>query len=287
MVATNVDMTTEYPVQANQWVTNPANCHTYFLTDPELGTSWTDAEAQAVAAGGHLVTINDATEQQWLIDTFGTSESFWIGLNDAETENQFEWISGEPVTYTNWASGEPNNLSDEDYAELNPAFAAGQWNDRDVFASEIGGRGIVEISNGIIGTPNDDRLRGTDDDDQMFGCSGDDRMRGRDGNDKMFGCSGDDRMRGDDGNDTLIGGLGDDVLFGNDGSDTFVLAAGEGTDVIRDFELSEGDQIGLAGGLEFSQLSFESDQILFGNEILAEVRGLDTSSLTSSNFVLI
>jgi hypothetical protein len=120
----------------------------------------------------------------------------------------------------------------------------------------------------IIGTPGDDHLRGTDNGERIFGLAGDDHLRGRDGNDEIFGGPGDDRIRGDDDNDTLIGGPGDDRMRGGDGSDTFVLAAGEGTDVIRDFELSEGDQIGLAGGLQFSQLSFESDQILLGTEVL-------------------
>jgi Ca2+-binding RTX toxin-like protein len=142
----------------------------------------------------------------------------------------------------------------------------------------------------IIGTDGDDGtrlLRGTDNDDRIFGLAGDDRARGRDGNDILYGGPGDDRMRGDDGDDTLIGGLGNDVLFGNDDSDIFVLAVGEGTDTIRDFELDENDLIGLTGGLQFGQLSFAGDQILFGNEILAEVSGIDTSSLTSSNFVTI
>jgi Ca2+-binding RTX toxin-like protein len=112
-------------------------------------------------------------------------------------------------------------------------------------------------------------------------------MRGRHGNDILYGGLGNDRMRGDDGDDTLIGGLGNDVLFGNDGSDTFVLAVGEGTDTIRDFELDENDKIGLAGGLQLGQLTFDGDKILFGDEILAEVSGIDTASLTSSNFVTV
>ena len=148
----------------------------------------------------------------------------------------------------------------------------------------------VTPDNDIIGTDGDDGtnlLRGTDDGERIFGLDGDDRMRGRGGNDEMFGGPGNDRMRGDDGDDTLIGGPGNDVLFGNDGSDTFVLAVGEGTDTIRDFELDENDKIGLAGGLQFGQLSFEEDKILFGNEILAEVSGIETASLTSSNFVTI
>jgi Ca2+-binding RTX toxin-like protein len=149
----------------------------------------------------------------------------------------------------------------------------------------------VPPDNDIIGTDGDDGtdlLRGTDNGERIFGLDGDDRMRGRDGNDILYGGPGDEeRMRGDAGDDTLIGGPGNDVLFGDDGSDTFVLAVGEGTDTIRDFDLSEGDKIGLAGGLQLGQLSFDGDKILFGNEILAEVSGIDTASLTSSNFVTV
>jgi hypothetical protein len=137
----------------------------------------------------------------------------------------------------------------------------------------------------LIDADNEDRLRGTDNGEQMFGLSGDDRMRGRDGDDILFGGPGDDdRIRGDRGNDTLIGGSGDDDLFGDDGSDTFVLAPGDGTDTIRDFELDEEDQFLLTDGLLFEDLDFVSDQILFGDEVLAEVRGLDTTSLTFEDF---
>lgn len=141
--------------------------------------------------------------------------------------------------------------------------------------------------NDITGTPGDDRLRGTNNNDSILGLAGDDRIRGRNGDDQILGGPGDDRIRGNNGNDTLMGGAGNDVLFGNNGSDIFVLALGEGTDIIWDFDLSESDQIGLAGGLQFNQLSFESNQILLGTEVLAEVRGFDTSSLSSSDFVTI
>jgi hypothetical protein len=61
-------------------VFNPANHHWYFLTEP--GT-WPEAEAQAVAAGGHLVTINDAAENAWVTAMFhpvNTPGGPWIGF---------------------------------------------------------------------------------------------------------------------------------------------------------------------------------------------------------------
>src|SRR6476661_4163642 len=59
-----------------QWIFNPATGHEYRLTCGEYwGASdtsvptppdWFDAEAEAVAFGGHLATINDEAENLWL-----------------------------------------------------------------------------------------------------------------------------------------------------------------------------------------------------------------------------
>jgi hypothetical protein len=103
-------------------LTNAANAHLYYLLS---ANTWTASEAEAVGLGGHLVTINDAAENQWVLNTFfpltgAFYASLWIGLNDAANEGQFCLGHGEPVTFTYWYSGEPNNagLSGEDYATI-------------------------------------------------------------------------------------------------------------------------------------------------------------------------
>ena len=58
--------------------------------------------------GGHLVTVKDGAEQAWLVATFGGGSLYWIGFSDIAAEGSWMWVSGEPVTYTNWAGGEPN-----------------------------------------------------------------------------------------------------------------------------------------------------------------------------------
>jgi hypothetical protein len=42
---------------------NPNNHHTYLLLDK---ATWKDSEAEAVALGGHLVTIRNQAEQDWI-----------------------------------------------------------------------------------------------------------------------------------------------------------------------------------------------------------------------------
>ena len=112
----------------------------YYLT---TASSWTNAQAQAKAMGGNLVTINSQAEQDLLFTTFGKNESFWTGLNDAKQEGKFEWVSGESVTYTNWAAGQPDNYGgNEDYALMwNPR--SGLWNDGN---ENNNVRGIVEVN---------------------------------------------------------------------------------------------------------------------------------------------
>ena len=56
----------------------------------------------AVAEGAHLVSINDAAEQKWLVEVFGR-DPFLIGLTRLENQTEWQWTSGEPVAYTNWA----------------------------------------------------------------------------------------------------------------------------------------------------------------------------------------
>ena len=96
-----------------QWVVNPSNSHSYKRVHCE---SWDDAQAQAVAEDAHLVSINDAAEQQWLVKIFGTAPC-WIGLTDTVKEGEWSWTSGEPLTYFNWAFHKliDADRGDEDY----------------------------------------------------------------------------------------------------------------------------------------------------------------------------
>ena len=96
-----------------QWVLNPANNHSY---KPVHCESWDDAQAKAAAEGAHLVSINDAAEQEWLVKVFGTAPC-WIGLTDTVEEGKWVWTSGEPLTYFNWAFHKliDADRGDEDY----------------------------------------------------------------------------------------------------------------------------------------------------------------------------
>ncbi len=127
--------------------TNPANGHTYYLVG---GGDWNQIESWAVSLfGGHLVTINNATEQAWLESVFGTDTLYWIGMNDAKSEGTWEWVSGQVVTYTNWYPSEPNNWypAGEDYGTMNFGNP-GKWNDIGSDSSEwpFTTVGVIEVA---------------------------------------------------------------------------------------------------------------------------------------------
>ena len=57
--------------------------------------------------------------------------------------------------------------------------------------------------------------------------------------DHLVGTAGDDVIEGRRGNDWLGGGRGNDILTGGAGRDTFALRAGDGVDVITDYQQGE------------------------------------------------
>ena len=111
--------------------TDPATGIRYLLVN---ATTWTLAAADAEARGGYLVSIGSAAENEFVRQSFGTfggvttGRRIWIGFTDRSSEGSFQWSSGEPVAYTNWNPGEPNNSGGtEDYAEM--LGLQGTWND--------------------------------------------------------------------------------------------------------------------------------------------------------------
>lgn len=121
------------------------NGHTYSLTSGS--STWTAAEAEAVAAGGNLVSISDAAEQAYLVSEFGGAQLLWIGFFDALIEGTFAWSSNEAVTFTNWNGFEPNDFgSGEDYTVMNWS-SPGKWNDcPNAGCSGAGYFGIIEVA---------------------------------------------------------------------------------------------------------------------------------------------
>lgn len=115
-----------------------------------------------------------------------------------------------------------------------------------------------EIGKELIGTGENDTLKGGDNNDRIEGKAGNDQISGGKGFDRLFGGRGgdnlaggadqdflkgergSDQLTGDDGDDILIGGLGSDTLTGGAGSDMFVFnRITEAVDTLTDFNSAE------------------------------------------------
>ncbi|MCB9907988.1 MAG: hypothetical protein H6830_09745 [Planctomycetes bacterium] len=142
-------------------IVNPNNGHAYKIYDGY--TDWLSAKAAAEASmyagnAGHLVTITDQAELDWLLNNLNVSRP-WIGLyqdvndpNFSEPGGGWKWVTGEAFSFSNWAVGEPNNTSGsggaEDYAEM---FASGEWNDAELNHLQTNSY-LVEWDGGQVGT---------------------------------------------------------------------------------------------------------------------------------------
>ncbi len=141
------------------------------------------------------------------------------------------------------------------------------------------GNVTVAVGNNLSGGNGDDLLNGT---------AGNDNLSGGTGQDTLNGSAGNDILNGGNGADKLTGGTGNDILTGGSASDTFIFAASHGTDTITDF--NDGlDYIGLSGGLTYGQLSFSGSNIIITstNKVLATLTGINTTTLTSADFLTV
>jgi len=118
------------------------------------GPSWTQAEANSVKLGGHLVTLNDKQEDEFVFGSFiknsaptSYNDHLWIGLSDVAREGDYRWVSGEPLVYNNL---DPLNYS-ETHAEDRQDWVLywgqrGTWDTQEITGWPMTGRkGIAEI----------------------------------------------------------------------------------------------------------------------------------------------
>nr|XP_034324874.1 perlucin-like protein isoform X2 [Crassostrea gigas] len=103
--------------------------------------NWPEAQAVCSSMNSHLVEIETQTENAFVEgelkiihnhDSHSNNQndvSYWLGGNDIEIEGVFKWVrSDQPLTYTDWSPGQPDDANGEDCMELRGAFQY-HWND--------------------------------------------------------------------------------------------------------------------------------------------------------------
>ncbi|MBT5265010.1 MAG: hypothetical protein HOL85_09275, partial [Rhodospirillaceae bacterium] len=121
--------------------------------------------------------------------------------------------------------------------------------------------------------------------DSMFGNYGDETMLGGAGDDTMYGGQNNDTLVGGDGADRLYGNRDDDILIGGAGGDTFAFgAAGQGSDVVMDFDFTAGDRLSLVGTWQVSTAASGNALIIHSGGTF-EMVGYQASEVVDGWFV--
>lgn len=127
-----------------------SDCSMYFLNpSPNSGSS---AQAFAQIYGANLISVQNVQENECImneLNRINQSGVIWIGFNDEAQEGNFVWYDQAPITYTNWAPGEPNNAGNENCTQI---YADGLWNDLSCNTSNA--KSIIEVNLcPVISTP--------------------------------------------------------------------------------------------------------------------------------------
>jgi hypothetical protein len=101
--------------QTAQWkVSDGGNGHWYGKLVGSYQFSYQALNTAAANRGGHLLSLVSRAEEEFVLAVWGTT---FLGLQSPPGSGNFEWSSGEPVTYSNWGTSAcfsgpyPNNGS--------------------------------------------------------------------------------------------------------------------------------------------------------------------------------
>ena len=134
---------------AVEWkVSDGGNGHSYEVVAAPAGITWQQARDAAVARGGNLATITCSAEDQFVYNLASQNDAAWTFHSEwgngpwlggfqptgsPEPAGGWQWVTGEPWSYANWAPGTPNDDSGlEDslhYGGIPYTLKSSQWND--------------------------------------------------------------------------------------------------------------------------------------------------------------
>ena len=119
--------------------------------------TWQEAYESAISWGGHLATFE--TEEDWnmALDSLGPRgldiyRGLWIGGIKNEQTNEWEWITGEPLVFNQWAPGSPREAGGSGKLAVGGGFGFNPF-----LWDEVPSRGVRDayiIEKGFLTDPN-------------------------------------------------------------------------------------------------------------------------------------
>ncbi|MCH2149861.1 MAG: hypothetical protein MK095_10565, partial [Phycisphaerales bacterium] len=120
-------MATSASADRVQWpASEGGNGHEYEVVLTPGGMNWTDAKAAAEQAGGHLATVSDMAELDFInsLNFSGTSKG-WIGGYQDTSASDYEepyggwrWVTDEPWSFVGWWDGAPSSSPTRNFVQL-------------------------------------------------------------------------------------------------------------------------------------------------------------------------
>lgn len=217
--------------------------------------TWEQAKADAQARGGHLATITSEEEWNTIKEQLGSALEgrLWLGASDAQ-QDTWEWVTGEPWSYTQW---NPFSLvvrdPEKDYY-LSLRVSDSYWR----FSSVGEGDYLLEAQ-----APSNVAVNSF--------------LSGGAGNDTLLGGAGGDTLDGGTGADSMMGGGGDDLYLVDDSSDILTEDSGAGSDMVRSSVTHE-----LGANFEDLELLGLAAVNGTGNDLANAITGNDAANLLSA-----
>ena len=98
----------------------------YKIFNTEL--NYGDAKAQCDSDGTFLAIPRSEAENNYIANLVPDEDYIWLGINDIEQEGLFVAVDGLPLSWTKWATSEPNGGFAENGVEIR-WWDDGRWND--------------------------------------------------------------------------------------------------------------------------------------------------------------
>ena len=126
-------VSTAHGQAAVQWkVADGGNGHWYQRVARQ-SRSWSTLRGLAAQEGGHLATLTSPAEKSFLVTNIVAGNFCFIGgfqsSTGAEPAGDWQWVTGEAFTWTNWAGGEPNNYPPSVDEDVMAIWGDGLWAD--------------------------------------------------------------------------------------------------------------------------------------------------------------
>ncbi|KAK3608629.1 hypothetical protein CHS0354_042626 [Potamilus streckersoni] len=123
--------------------------HCYYVGMKNFGISWSESENECLKMGGHLASIESASEYDVILDylmlySFSLNDYAWIGLNDVAVESKWVWSDGTIYNsaVSRWQIGQPNDgscgfwcIGNQDCVAIVKDFCQMKWNDKECSGS--------------------------------------------------------------------------------------------------------------------------------------------------------